>query len=371
MQNGVMPSLHKVLQALETVAPARFAFEWDKVGLQVGTPDAGVSKAVVSLDRSLAAAQYSKEHGAQLLLSHHPLIFQPLSSLVDKTHQAKTARLLIQNDINFVAAHTNWDSAKGGINDTLAKRLELQFVQPFGSSAHVDQLKLIFFTPYEALNKLLDALSEAGAGKIGLYRRCAYMSVGIGTFEGLEGSNPTVGEAGKVEEVPETRVEMVLNTKDRDKVLDALRKNHPYEEPAWNLFHIDSLAEQPAGRIGILPQPMSITEFATHVDRKLGTRSWTWGEPRSKVQRIALVGGAADSEWPAAQALGADLYLTGEVKQHVALEAEESGLPIVAAGHYATEQPGVVELAKRMEALVPEVEWLVFEPAPGQAGRPF
>ena len=83
------------------------------------------------------------------------------------------------------------------------------------------------------------------------------------------------------------------------------------------------------------------------------------------------MGGAADGEWPAAQALGADLYLTGEVKQHVALEASEMGIPIMAAGHYATEQPGAAELAKRMETLIPEVEWVVFEPAPGQAGRPF
>jgi putative NIF3 family GTP cyclohydrolase 1 type 2 len=72
-----------------------------------------------------------------------------------------------------------------------------------------------------------------------------------------------------------------------------------------------------------------------------------------------------------AQRVDADLLVTGEVKQHLALEASESGMCLLSSGHYATEQPGVVALRDRMAAAMPEIEWTVFVPEPGHAGRPF
>jgi putative NIF3 family GTP cyclohydrolase 1 type 2 len=86
---------------------------------------------------------------------------------------------------------------------------------------------------------------------------------------------------------------------------------------------------------------------------------------------VAVVGGAADGEWKAAQRAGASVLVTGEVKQHVALEASESGFAIIAAGHYATEQPGCSALRDRMATAMDGVDWALFEPEPGSAGRPF
>ena len=256
--------LREILDALETVAPARFAFSFDRVGLQVGDPEAEVARAVVSLDRSRAAVAFARAQGAELVLSHHPLLFSPLREVLATEHVGRTVLDLASSGIAFVAAHTNWDAARGGVNDELAQRLGLRSLADFGESSD---------------------------------------------------------------------------------------------------------GEQPIGRVGA-SEGLTLAEFVPVVEARLGTKAWAWGDPARTVQRVAVVGGAADGEWRAAQAAGADVLVTGEAKQHVALEAAESGFALVAAGHYATEQPGVEALRDRMAAACPKVEWSVFAPEAGAAGRP-
>src|SRR5947209_3113384 len=214
----------EILEQLEVIAPARFAFSFDKIGLQVGEQSSPVTKAVVSLDRSLAAAQFAATQGAQLLLCHHPLIWEPLTAITDESYAGKTALFLIRNGISFIAAHTNWDAAPGGVNDTLASLFDLQNVRPFGEAASVQQLKLVVFAPSDATRKVIDAASSAGAGTIGLYTRCAFMHGGLGTFYSGEGSDPTVGKVAEVTETPEVRIEMVLPFANRVAVAEAVRK---------------------------------------------------------------------------------------------------------------------------------------------------
>jgi len=358
----------EVLQQLELIAPARFAFSFDKIGLQIGERSARVTKAVVSLDRSFAAAQYAASRGAHLLLCHHPLIWDPLTAVTDGSYAGRTALFLVRNGISFIAAHTNWDAASGGVNDTLASLLDLQNVRPFGEAAVQEQLKLVVFAPSNATREIIDAASSAGAGTIGLYTRCAFMHPGTGTFYSGEGSDPTVGQVGELTETREVRIEMVLPLSARVAVAEAVRKAHSYEEPALDFFRLSENEEMPIGRLGELRTSYSLAEFCKRVDAVLGTRCLAWGQ--GSVRNVAVVGGAAADEWKAAQMAGADVLVTGEVPQHLALEASESGFSMIAAGHYATEHPGCVQLAKTIRDKVPEVEWVVFEPAPGVAGRP-
>lgn len=365
-----MATVADVIRELEQLAPEHTAFAFDRVGLQVGDPSWKVERAVVSLDRSLKAIARAGESGAQLLLSHHPLIFEPIASVQVASHVGRALFHLIERRIAFIAAHTNWDCARGGVNDALAQALALRGTRPFGS--HADRsstLKLVTFVPRDHLHPLLDALAAAGAGKIGLYDRCAFYSSGTGTFRPLPGANPTIGEVGRSEEVAEARLEMELLAAHRAAVERALREKHPYEEPAYEFYSVLPKDAHQCGRIGELATPQSLQSFAERVDAQLGTRSWVWGSANSTIRTVAVVGGAADGEWRAAQSAGADVLVTGEVKQHVALEAVESGMAMIAAGHYATEQPGVVALAEAMHERLPGVAWEVFEPEAGEAGR--
>jgi dinuclear metal center YbgI/SA1388 family protein len=364
-----MATVHEVLDVLEGIAPRSFAFDFDKVGLQVGDLHANVRRAVVSLDRSRAAVKFAKTEGAQLLLAHHPLIFTPIEFVGRHGHVGTTLFELIEAGIAFIAAHTNWDCAVGGINDALAAKLSLVDVEPFGSASIVEQLKMVVTAPTADSQKIVDAASAAGAGQIGRYSRCAFLGSGTGTFIAGAGANPTIGEIGKVEEVEECRIEMTVVADRRWFVEDAVRRAHPYEEPSIDLYPLTPGSGHPAGRVGKLPEPKSLEQFTAYVEACLRTKALSWGQADRQISRVAVVGGAADSEWIGASNL-ADVFVTGEVKQHVALEAVECGSAIIAAGHYATEQPGCVALRDRMALAMPDIDWLLFEPQPGEAGRP-
>jgi len=366
-----MPTVHHVLEALEDIAPARYAFNFDRVGLQVGEQQQEVKKAAVSLDRSLAAVDFATSIGAQLLVAHHPLIFRPIDQVTGRSHVGRTILKLIRGNVAFIAAHTNWDAAQGGVNDALCSLLSLNDVRSFGDASSVDQLKLVFFCPPDNADEVIDACSTAGAGQIGMYSRCAFSSPGTGTFIGSEKANPMVGEKGRIEHVPEVRVEMMLRSDQKRAVTRALMRTHPYEEPAFDLFQLHEKREQPIGRIGELSGAMKSSDFAEYVSKALNTKCLTWGDPTRAIKSVAVIGGSACDEWRSAQREEADVLITGEVKQHNALEASESGFTLMAAGHYATEQPGVLALAERLRSAIEEIDWQVFVPEPGFAGKPF
>jgi hypothetical protein len=98
--------------------------------------------------------------------------------------------------------------------------------------------KLVVFVPAEALDAVRDAVFEAGAGRIGAYERCSWYAEGTGTFMGGEGSEPTIGERGREERVPELRLETVFPEERHDDVVAALRRAHPYEEPAFDVYQL-------------------------------------------------------------------------------------------------------------------------------------
>ncbi len=364
-----MPTVQDVLQALEQIAPVRYAVSFDKVGLQVGNPSKNVMKAVVTFDRSLASVKFAASQGADLVLAHHPLIFSPLETVDSRTHIGRTIIELIKHDISFIAAHTNWDSARDGLNDKLAALLRLWDVREFGEAAHVQAFTLVVTCPVGIENELIDAATDAGASVIGAYRRCAFQQRGSGIYESKDGTEPAIRDIVQREYSEESRIEMHVLANSKGAVDRAVRRAHPLKEPAIDWYPLAPHDEQRAGRIGKIA-PISLSAFSTAIDKALATRCWAFGNPDDKIKVVAVTGGAADDAWQDARNAGADVLVTGEVKQHVALEAVESGFRIIAAGHYATEHPGCVTLRDRMAKAVPDVEWVLFEPKPGEAGRP-
>lgn len=359
-----------VLAVLEDISPARWAFSFDKVGLQIGDPAKPVTKICFSLDSSLAAARYAAETRSQLLISHHPLLFHPLDHLRPGSHVQNTVLELVRSDIAFIAAHTNWDCAPGGINDALSDLIGLQPVKQFGLSNPEPQFKLVTFAPEAAVPQIAKALADAGAGIIGDYSQCTFQSSGSGTFLPGDSANPQTGQRGALNRVPEVRLETLCPAHAVSAVKRALIDSHPYEEPAFDLVMLQDSPGQPGGRLGRLPTPLSAVALQSHVDAKLDCRSQMWTpESSGPIEKVAVVGGAAAGEWRAARSAGAQAFVTGEVPQHLALEAAEAGLVILAAGHYHTEQPGVSALAKRLRSLT-NLDCIVFEPEPGQSGRP-
>ncbi|MEJ5170872.1 MAG: Nif3-like dinuclear metal center hexameric protein [Fimbriimonadales bacterium] len=359
-----------VLDWIDRVAPWRSAYRGDPVGLQVGSPSATVERALVSLDRSFAAAQRAIETESQLWVTHHPLLFRPLERLTDGSDEGRLALLLARHGVSLVSAHTNWDAARGGVNDTLAELLGLQDARPFGPSGPAEESKLVVFAPEEAAEALVDALAEAGCGEIGLYRRCAFFSPGTGTFQPLPGADPFVGTVGGVEHAAELRLEMLVPNERVNRALQALRAVHPYEEPAFDVIPLADRKPWPIGRVGRLQTPLTAKELALLANEALKTRTSVWGRRDQSIRTLAVVGGSGDDLWASAKAAGADALLTGEVRQHHGLAAQEEGFAMLAAGHYATENPGTRRLCELLARAFPNVAWEFFDPEPGQGGRP-
>ena len=359
----------QVMEVLETIAPASWAFSFDRIGLQIGSPSDRADKVAVCLDSSIANIDAAAEMGCSLMIAHHPVIWDPLKSLSPSQPRQKAVMKLIQHGMSFIGCHTNWDCAPGGINDALAEALELTDVKPFGYGNAQEVLKAVVYVPNDEalIQKLINALDEAGAGEIGNYRRCAFYGEGTGTFLPGAGSNPTIGEPGKQEFVNEVRLEMVLPAKLEAKAAAAIRSAHPYEEPAFEFVKIQPLQTVPFARIGRLPHPMSLAELVQHADVKLDTASLAWGEERT-VNTVAVVGGAADGDWVGAMNYGADVFLTGEVRQDTAVQVADAGYAILQCGHHATENPGMRALTKRLCGLGVNAHFI--EPKPGLGGRP-
>ncbi len=125
----MVPRIKDILDGLEKIAPTVLAEPWDNPGLQVGSYFQEISKIFFSLDPTLKALRSAGRRNAQLLLTHHPLIFKPLSRLDINTHPGDVIVEAAKSKVSVIAAHTNLDMAKGGINDILADLLELQHVE--------------------------------------------------------------------------------------------------------------------------------------------------------------------------------------------------------------------------------------------------
>lgn len=123
-----MTRVSDILAFLETIAPQDLAMDWDNSGFQLGDRNAPVTRVLVSLDPFEDTAREAAEWGAELILTHHPLFFDPIKSITEETAVGRTARLLIQKGISLWSGHTNLDVAPGGVNDLLAQCLGLENV---------------------------------------------------------------------------------------------------------------------------------------------------------------------------------------------------------------------------------------------------
>lgn len=337
------PTVRDVAGWLEARYPPHLAEEWDRVGLSVGDPDAAVSHVLLAVDVTDAVVAQAVEVGAELIVSHHPLLLRGVDAVRVDQPKGRVLTALIRAGVAVHTAHTNADSGADGVAEALASACGLVDLRPL-RAAPADALdKVVTFVPHADSEAVIDALAAAGAGALGAYERCAFTASGTGTFRPLDGAFPTVGSVGAIEQVPETRVEMVLPRSRRDAVVAALRAAHPYEEPAFDVFELAPVAsELGLGRVGRLPAPMSADAFARAVAAAVPATAGgvkLGGSRERVVETVAVLGGAGDSMLDAARAAGVDAYVTGDLRHHPAQDfLAHTGAPaLIDVPHWAAE----------------------------------
>ena len=350
-----MSNVSMIYGKLNSLAPFATQESWDNSGLLVGDPGAEVKTALVVLDITAEAVREAREIGAELIISHHPVIFHPLK----KVESGSVVWELAQAGISAICAHTNLDKARGGVNDCLAAALGLEHVTNYAVEGREKHYKLAVFVPVSHAEAVRHAMIGAGAGTISGYTGCTFSVEGTGRFVPGEGTNPWLGQPGQEEAAAEARLETVVPAGKLDAVLTAMRQAHPYEVPAFDVVESVREGQEIAiGRIGELPESLSPQEFARLCADRLnaGVR---WNRKGRTIRKVAVLGGAGGDYLHPAAAAGADALVTGEAKHHEYLEAVRMGITLLDATHYATEQVVLRPLAEYLTACCPDVRFAV------------
>ncbi|WP_337109865.1 Nif3-like dinuclear metal center hexameric protein [Prescottella equi] len=339
-----VPTLADVIGALETAYPPALAESWDSVGLVAGDPADEVRKVVVAVDATAAVVDEALAGGAQLLLVHPPLLLRGVDTVGAHTPKGALLHRLIRGGCALYSAHTNADRADPGVSDALAGALGLVATRPLVPIPDTTTDKWVVMVPTTDTVRVREALFAAGAGELGDYRECSWTVTGDGQFRPLPGAAPTLGVVGEVETVREDRVEVIAPRRSRARILAALRAAHPYEEPAFDVFETaDFPGSRGLGRIGELPEPQTLREFTARVAAALPRTEWgvrAAGDPDRVVRTVAVCGGSGDSLLDTVSGLGADVYVTADLRHHPADEHLRRGGPaLVDVAHWASEQP--------------------------------
>ena len=335
---SVLVRIKDIANALEMFAPLPLQEGYDNAGLQVGLTEAEVTGVLLCLDVTENVVDEAVASGCNLIVSHHPLIFSPLKKITGRNYVERCVIKALKNGIAIYSAHTNIDSAKGGVNYRIAEILGLQNVRILVPKEN-SLLKLSVYVPTSHADVVREALFAAGCGNIGNYGSCSYNVNGFGTFKAADGCNPFCGKIGELHREEEVRIDTVMPVYMKDKAVASLLSVHPYEEPAYDIFPLNNSWDGAGlGVVGDLPCEYGEEEFLKEVKSKfkVGCVQHTPFTGK-KVKRVALCGGSGASFVRDAVSAGAQVYITGEARYHD-LFNHEGKILVAVIGHYESEQ---------------------------------
>ncbi len=351
-----MPSLKDVVAVLDSLYDPHWADSWDAVGTVIGDPDAEVTSILFAVDPVQKVADEAVARGVDLVVTHHPLFLKPVTSVAATTPKGRVVHTLASNGIALHTCHTNADSPAFGVSESMALHLGLTDVTPLRHDLESTLDAWAIYVPHESADRVAAAMHEAGAGQLGDYDRAQFRSRGDGSFRPLAGANPAIGEVGEIEWVPETKLELIAPSRLRESIRRAMIAAHPYEEVAHTVTeHAPAHADRGSGRIGKLPHPMSLAEFAHHVQHRLpnhASATRVAGDLTRRIETVAVCGGSGDFMLADATAAGADVYVTSDLRHHPVSEHQESAdaCALVDVPHWAAESTWLAVVASELNS---------------------
>jgi dinuclear metal center YbgI/SA1388 family protein len=323
---------------LDSAIPLSFQEGYDNAGLQVGMPDKEISSALITLDITEEVLDEAGYAGCDLIVSHHPLIFNGIKQLSGRTVIERILLKAIKKDVAIYSAHTNLDVLENGVSRKMAEKLGLKNIKVLVPLKN-RLVKLVTFIPENHLEKVREALFEAGAGMIGGYDKCSFSTPGTGSFRAGNDTEPYTGEKGKIHFEKEVRFETILFSHMKGRVVKALLETHPYEEVAYDIYPLENdNIRAGMGCTGELPSPMDEKDFL----RLLGSVFSANGIRYSKsagyqISKVALCGGAGGPLLNDAIASGADAFVSADIRYHSFFDAGNK-IFIADIGHFESEK---------------------------------
>jgi len=338
---------------IEKIAPLKLAQDWDNVGLLVGSTAKNVKNILITIDITADVVAEARKFRADMILSYHPVIWDGLKQVTADGVGAVVYEL-IRAGICVYSIHTAFDAATGGVNDALADIIGIVNAEPIGdfvSGPGGEQYKLVTFVPANDANTVAEAIYAAGAGMIGNYSHCGFQTEGVGMFLPLEGAKPSIGKKGRLEEVDEIKLEAVVPGERIASVVSAMRRAHPYETPAFDVFrHYDVERRFGLGRMGALARGEALWAIIERIKKVTGAKAIGIVRREKRTVRTAAVcAGSCGKIINSVIAAKCDLYLTGELKHHHALAAKEVDVTCICLSHTVSERFALKNLANKLK----------------------
>ncbi|EGQ3745925.1 Nif3-like dinuclear metal center hexameric protein [Staphylococcus pseudintermedius] len=327
--------LHELLTTLNQEVPFDTAESWDNVGLLIGDKQSVVNGILTALDCTLDVVEEAIDQNINTIIAHHPLIFKGVKHITEDGGYGSILYRLIQNNINLIALHTNLDVHPKGVNAMLAKKLGLKNNELLDRQTTM-YYKVQVFIPKENAQAFKDTLADHGMATEGNYEYCFFNSEGEGQFKPVGEANPHIGQIGDIETVNELKIEFMIPGSQMTCVQKIIEANHPYETPVYDFIPMKKMSQYGLGMIGDLPEPQSVESFVQSVKKVLKMPSVRYiGNRDMTIQRVAIVGGAGIGFENHAHQRGADLFITGDIKHHEALDAKMAGINLLDINHYS------------------------------------
>lgn len=338
---------------IDEIIPLKLAQDWDNVGLLIGDSQKDVKNILLTIDITRDVVAEAKKLKTDLIIGYHPVIWDGLKKI---TAEGPTGSVydLIRSGIAVFSIHTALDSAVGGVNDGLAEIVGIVDGEPIGdyvANPAGDNYKLVAFVPLKSAAEVSNAVFAAGAGAIGNYSHSGFGAEGTGSFLPHKDAKPAIGKRGKLEKVSEMRFETIVPADRLNEVVAAMKKAHPYEMPAFDVFKLHD-TEMPfgLGRIGELARPVRIAQIIKRIKKVTGAKAvGLVGDRNRLVRRAAVCAGSCGKIINSVIAAKADLYLTGELKHHQALAAQEAGLTCICLSHTVSERFILKKFARQLQ----------------------
>jgi len=331
-------NVKSITDLIEEVAPLSLQEDYDNCGLLIGDKDLEVKGVLLTVDVTEAVIDEAVAGNKNLIIAHHPLIFNGLKSITGKNETERCVAKAIKNNIAIYAAHTNIDNVPEGVSGKMADKIGLinkQILEPKTGML----VKLTTYVPDLHSYRVRKALFDAGAGNIGNYDACSFNTQGNGTFRANQFAQPFVGVSGEFHTEKETKIEVIVPSFNIGRVVDALIAAHPYEEPAYDIYPLNNkLNRVGLGIIGELPEPEDGNAFLQRLKSVFQTGVIRYTNLfDKKISKVALCGGAGSSLLQQAIAKNADIFVSGDFKYHEFFETNGK-ITIADIGHFESEQ---------------------------------
>jgi len=346
--------LKELASSLDKIFHKSLAADWDRVGLQIGNERRNINKILVTLDLDDEAIEEAVSNNADLVISHHPIIFDPIDSVTDSTDTGKKVMRLVENRISAYAVHSNYDIMDEGLSDILAQKLGLKDIKSTGS--HKKQwYKFVIFSPPGSQEKIRKVICGSGGGKFKDYSCCTFSSPGTATFLPEKDAHPYIGNTGELSIVDEVRMECIVDEENLRQLVESVIKVHPYEEPAYDIYRIENqLKNTGFGRYGRIEKPVVFKEYIKVLKKNFQIADIGWidrgtGNTMNRlINKVAVAGGSVNSITEELAGIDCDLVIAGEISYHNAIKISESGKIVAVIGHGTSEKYAIDGIYNRL-----------------------